>query len=267
MRHITLEGLLLGLDDLLTKRQAALKSFLNGAANVALLTSYRDEIKALPAVLRGRPLADELETTDARHDGFGGALWFLTEAYLRLPNVTPAMLLAVKKIRETLIPKLEELSFAFTIQADSAKKRKDKLADLKADLESFPVAGGTLYDWAVAFVTAGVEIDVLLSQRADAKDRAAATSLRSDAVGALNRLRKSLAAELKRDSKLPKDLDEQVFAYFDLLETNAAAAAAEEKKKKAAEKAAKEAKAGAPDAAAEPGSPAGSPPVDPGKPG
>ena len=102
MRYISLASLLLSLDDLLTKRLAALQSFSNGAANEKLLTAQRDKIAALPAVLMGRPLADELDAADARHDGSGGAIWFLIEAYLRHPDTTPAMIEAAKKIRAAL---------------------------------------------------------------------------------------------------------------------------------------------------------------------
>jgi hypothetical protein len=95
----------------------------------------------------------------------------------------------------------------------------------------------------VSFVAAGEQLDVLLSTRADARDRATAARLRVDAIGALNRLRKSLAVEAKHDPSLPADLDAQVFAYFDLLETKAAEGYAEAKKKAKTAKDAKEASA------------------------
>jgi hypothetical protein len=83
----------------------------------------------------------------------------------------------------------------------------------------------------VDFVAAGEKIDTLLSERADAKDRAEAATLRADTIGLLNRLRKSLKVEQKNNPSLPADLDTQVFGYFDLLETNAAEAYAEAKRK------------------------------------
>ena len=254
MRHILLESLLVGLDDLLTKRRPALESFANGAANVKLLVTQRDRIASLPAVLVGRPLTDELEVCDVRHDGFGGSIWFFVEAYLRHPDTTPAMFDAAKKIRAAFIPVLDELTAKYEAEAKAAKDHKAALVSLKSELSLFPVAGGTLYDWAASFVAAGEQLDVLLSKRADAKDRATAAQLRVDAVGMLNRLRKSLAAEAKHDPSLPADLDAQVFAYFDLLETKAAESYAEAKKKA---KAAKDAKAAAPVAPAVPADPPG----------
>ena len=231
MRHIHLESLLLGLGDLLTKRLAALQSFSNGAANVKLLTNYQTKVAALPGVLLGRPLSDELDQTDSRHDGVGGGIFFVTEAYMRHPDTTPEMIAAAKKIRTELIPALEVLNATYESEANAAKTHKAQLSALKPALDMFPVAGGTLYDWAVAFIAAGEKLDTLLSERADAKDRAAAARLRTEVVGVINRLRKSLAAEMKIDPSLPADLDQQVFGYFDLLETKAAEAYADAKRK------------------------------------
>jgi hypothetical protein len=179
---------------------------------------------ALPAIATGLPLVDELDTADKRHDGLGAAIWFLLEAYLRHPDTTPAMVEAAKKIRAAFIPTLEELGASYEAEAKAAMDRKPDLTKLEAELKMFPVGGATLYDWATAFLAAGEHISTLLSARADAKDRKAATRLRAETIGALNRLRKTLALEMKHDPKLPADLDAQVFGYFDLLEAKAAGA-------------------------------------------
>jgi hypothetical protein len=225
MRHILLESLLAGLDDLLTKRRDALESFANGAANVPLLVFERDGIAALPAALLRRPPGEELDVWDTRHEGLGGGIWFLVEAYVRHPDTTPALVEAARKIRAAFIPVLDGLT---------ARDHTAVLASLKPELSRFPVAGGTLYDWAAGFVAAGAQLEGLRSQRADAEERAAAAQLRVDAVGTLNRLRKSLAAEARYDPTLPEDLDAQVFAYFDLLEIKATEAYADARKKASA---------------------------------
>jgi hypothetical protein len=242
MRHILLESLLLGVDDLLGKRLPALQSFANGAANVKLLTSQRARLAALPAALRGRPLAEELGLADGRHDGLGASIWLVIEAYLRHPDMPPETIEAAKRIQATIIPTLDDLTVTYEAEARAAKENKDALTDLKKDLDLFPVPSGTLYDWAVSFVAAGEQLGILLSTRADAKDRVDATKLRATMIGTLNRLRKSLAAEQQDDPSLPADLDAQVFAYFDLLEEKAAAAAAEAKKAEAKKAEAKKAK-------------------------
>lgn len=248
MRHITLRNLLLALEDLLTKRLAPLQSFDAGQASVKPLALRRDKIAALPPDLTGRPLADELALIDTQHDGFGGAVWFLTEAYLRLPGATPALVDAANKIRAAFISNLDVLKARYDAEAQAAKEHAPSLATLKTELMAFPVAGGTLYDWAAGFIAAGKQIDALLSQRADAKDRKTATMLRGETLAKLNRLRDDLADALKDDPSLPADLDDQVFGYFDLLEKNDAEAAAQEKKK-AAEAAKKKAAEAAAEAA------------------
>jgi hypothetical protein len=231
MRHILLESLHLGLADLLSKRLAPLQSFANGAANVPLITIQYTKISALPKALLGRPLVDELDATDARYDGVGGAIYYMTEAYLRHSDTTPQMIAAAKQIRTELVPALDSLSATYESEAMKAKAHKAQLATLKPALDLFPVVGGTLYDWAVDFVSAGEKLDTLLSERADAKDRAEASVLRSDTLGLLNRLRKNLKAEQKANPSLPADLEDQVFGYFDLLESNAAEAYAAAKRK------------------------------------
>ncbi len=231
MRHTSLESLLLGLADLLSKRLPALESFANGAANIALLTLYHTRISALPRALLGRPLVDELDAADSRHDSVGGGIYFITEAYLRHSDTSPELIAAAKRIRAELIPALDSLSATYESEASMARLHKERLTALKPMLDLFPVVGGTLYDWAVDFVEAGEKIDTLLSERADAKDRAEASALRSDTIGLLNRLRKSLKAEQKANPSLPNDLETQVFGYFDLLESNAAEAYATAKRK------------------------------------
>jgi len=243
MRHISLGNLLLGLEDLLTKRAAPLLSFEAGKASIKTLTTRRDAIAALPPDLTGRPLAQELSRIDAEHDGLGGAIWFLAEAYLRLPGATPAMIDAIHKIRAAFIPSLDVLKARYDAEAQAAKEHASALSTLKAELSAFPVVGGTLLDWATGFIAAGKQLDTLLSQRADAKDRKAASTLRNEILAKLNRLRDDLADALKDDPSLPRDLEDQVFGYLDLLEKNDAIAAAQEKKKaaEAAKKSAEEA--------------------------
>ena len=105
-------------------------------------------------------------------------------------------------------------------------------------LQLFPIAGNkTLADWAEPHVAAGETLGTLLSQRADAKDRAAAGRLRSAGIGLLNRLRDELARARKVDVSLAATLDQDLFAYADLLEVASATEAAEAKKAAEAQKA------------------------------
>lgn len=248
MVHLTLSSLILALADLLTKRLPALQSFEAGKASVPFLILRRERIDALPQELKGRPLADELNAVDTRHDGLGAVLWFHVEAILRHPDSTPEMVAAAQKIRAALIPALEVLRARYDVEAKAAKDREPLLADLKPALMMFPVhTGGTLDDVATAFVAEGKKLDALLSNRADTKDRKRATALRAEVLSKLTRLRDDLADAMKDDASLPTDLEAQVFGYIDMLAKKDAEAAAEEKKKAAAKKKGAEASAdGAP---------------------
>jgi hypothetical protein len=231
VRYISLISLFVGLNDLLTKRLAALQSSAAGSASVKVLTGQRDLLATLPAIVAGRPLVEELDAADERHDGLGYALWHILEAYLLHPDTPPELLQAAKKIRAAFIPTLEDLVVSYPAEAKAAMDRKPELSKLKPELSMFPVAmgGATLHDWATSFLASGEAIDKLLSARADIdrKGRKEAARLRAETIGILNRLRKNLASERKHDASLAADLDGQVFGYFDLLEKTAADAQAQ----------------------------------------
>jgi hypothetical protein len=219
---LNLTDLKLGLRDLFDKRAADLHKSKAGKFYEPALKEQLESIEALPPVLTGgTPLATELDAMDARHDGFGAAIYFTTEVYLRLPDVDPAVAEAARRIRAAFIPALGDLSAPYAVEADRAIERKPLLVSMKADLKRFDVAsGGTLLDVATSFLHAGEKIHELLSDRADAlgASRKEATALRPATIGILNRFRADLARELKKDKNLPRDLDHRVFGYFDTLE-------------------------------------------------
>ena len=212
----------LGLDDLLTKRHAALVSTHAGKGQEQVLTAQRNDIAALPETSpRGRAFTEEIASADEDHDGFGYALWHLTEAILRAPNSTPEMRQAAQHVRDAFIPATTALQASYADEAAAARSRKGKLVDVKADLEALPIpGGGTAYDWAVAFLAAGEKLSELLSNRADAEavTRKNAQLLRSETIGILNDLRRAIAREKRRNPSLPDDIDAQIFGYLDDLE-------------------------------------------------
>lgn len=157
--------------------------------------------------------------TDTLHDGLGGAIWFMTEAYLRSPVVSPQVADTARRIRATFIPALNELNATYATEAHAALQRKELLEQHRDALESLPVAENkTMFDWTKAFVEAGERLHQLLSDRADAAEgsRKEAGALRAGTIGMLNRLRGTLADEVEHDPALPRDLDDQVFGYFDV---------------------------------------------------
>jgi hypothetical protein len=211
----------LGLADLLTKRLATLSLSAVGKGYVPVLSAKQKAIDELPPALLGKPLAEELGQVDFEHDGLGRGIWLQTESYMQLPNVPADVLAAAKRIRAAFIPELARLQEPYADQAEAAKSRAAAIGTLEADLKKFPLASGqTLYDWAVAFNASGEKLSALLSKRGDVdtKARKAASKLRSEAVGLLNRVRAAVADEVAANPALPRDLDAQIFGYFDVLE-------------------------------------------------
>jgi hypothetical protein len=232
---LTLTDVNLGIRDLLDKRNADLLLTKAGKYYHPLLEEQRDALDALPTALTGgAPFAAELDLIDARHDGYGGTIYFVTEVYLRLPDAPAAIVEAARRIRLAFIPTLNELGASYPVEAERALERKPLLVSMKSDLLLFPMAGGgTLVDVATSYLAAGEEINDKLSSRADVPKgaRKAAAQLRSSIVGLLGRLRADVLRELKKNSALPQDLEQKIFGYFDTLESMhqpAAAKATEE---------------------------------------
>jgi hypothetical protein len=222
-RRLNLADIYLGLEDLFTKRHDALLLTRSGKGQDEVLSVQRDEINALPATMTGgRAFADELAATDDEHDALGYALWHLTEAYIRAPGSGPELVETALRVRDAFVPEISHLQASYADEAAAAGLRKDHLGILQADLKRLPIEGGSAYDWARAFVTAGEKLSTLLSQRADAESqtRKNAQILRSETIGILNDLRRAIAREKKRNSFLPADIDELIFGYFDTLEDN-----------------------------------------------
>ncbi|MGK3998475.1 hypothetical protein [Sorangium sp. So ce1024] len=238
MQSLTLSDLKLGLTDLLDKRKSALLRSSTGKTYEPILAKKLEEISALPPVMiGGKALAAELEETDVEHDSFGKAVWYMTEAYLRHPQISPETAAAATRIRRAFIPALSELKASYADEARAAIERKKLLKQHKADLERFLVADGeTLHDWISGFLDAGERLHAMLSDRADMKEasRKGAGALRAATLGLLSRLRAGIADEVEHNPKLPPDLDAQVFGYLDELHVPRAAAAKAKKAKRAA---------------------------------
>lgn len=234
-RFLNLADLKLGLDDLFGKRHPALLASNIGKSYEPMLDEKRHAINALPAALTGgKPLAEDLASTDDDHDGFGGAIWHLTEAYIRLPIKEAKIVEAIKRIRAALIPGLSELRESYADEAETAIRRQGELGQIEADLKSIPIVmgGTTLYDWATGYLGAGEKLSTLLSERADATPggRTGANKLRSETIALLNRARGAIVDECAISTVLPNDLDAQIWGYLDELEGHRADAVARGRK-------------------------------------
>lgn len=235
-RFLNLADMKLGLDDLLGKRHPALVLSSIGQSYEQMLVEKRVAVDNLPAAFTGgKPLAETLGSTDVEHDGFGGALWHVTEAYLRLPAKDEQIVGAIERIRAALIPDLSGLRDSYADEAEAAIRRKGELPQIEADLKRIPVAmgGTTLHDWATAFLGAGEKLSVLLSDRADVSSsgRTGANKLRGETIGLLNRARAAIADECASSKALPNDLDAQIWGYLDELEGQRADAVARARNK------------------------------------
>jgi hypothetical protein len=225
MRNLTIADLKLALRNLLGERKADL--LLSGAGKLyeKQLAARLKDIEALPEALTGgRPLAADLAETDETHDSLGEALFYYGEAILRLPTAPADVKAAAQRIRDTFVPRLGVLRDSYADEAAAAAKNRRALAELKSELEAMPVpvpTGGTLLDWATAFVDCGDKLDKLLDARSLTGTGllpAQVIQLRTTTIGVLGRFRGALADELAVEAELPRDLDMRVFSYIDQLQ-------------------------------------------------
>lgn len=223
MHDLNLEELLLGLNDLLDMRGEGLDKIDDGTYR-NLATRQRDGIQGLPPELIGTPLKELVGAADQRHDGYGGALWFLGESIRRCPDSPEAAQKVAKFINTELVPTRKTLQAPLATEAAKAKQAEPKVEAKRADLEGVPTPDGkNVYVWASEMIGAGKELDRLLSQRADVRttagDRSRAGVLRGETLGILSDLRTHVRRALQGRPELPRDLDGQIFGYFDELQT------------------------------------------------
>lgn len=224
MRDLTVGDLKLALRDLLGTNVAELRMSKTGALYEGRLRAKQKALEEIPdPATRAMPLADELASKDAEHDGLGTAIHYFCLAVEAHPSLAPAIKAAAKKTRETFVPQLGVLRRPYADEAAAALEKTPELVRLDKELTSLRVpGGGTLATWATAFLAAGDSIDGLLRERAKAMntgENAAATApLRSATVGLLGRFRDALRDEIEDEgSALPEGHEAKLFAYIDQL--------------------------------------------------
>ncbi len=126
--------------------------------------------------------------------------------------------------------KTRTLTDSYAEEAAAAKKNRAKVTELEQDLKLFPVPEGkTLFDWVNAFLDAGDSLAELLHHRVAATSpspQGSVGKLRSDTIGLLYKFRSTLQSEIAENEALPRDLEQQVFGFFDELDERRAAAKA-----------------------------------------
>jgi len=224
MRYLTLADLKLALINLLNERKSELSVSDTGKLYTKQLHAKLDEIQKLPEALTGgRPLAHELGTTDIEHDAIGESLYYYAEAIIRNPLLPIPVKRSAQRVRDTFVPRLDVLRESYADQAAAALENREELTRLENDLKALPVPlGGTMLEWATAFVERGETMHRLLSDRSLSAGAAPlpehAIKLRASTIGVLTRFRAALADELDVSPDLPRDLDTKLFSYFDELQ-------------------------------------------------
>ena len=224
MRNLTLGDLRLALRDLLGDKLTELRLSATGKLYEPRLRAKQQQIEAIPDTAGSQaPLAKELGEADIRHDGFGGASYYLCRAIEAHPTLPASLKQAAADVQKTFVPQLEILRASYPDEAAAALDKRPELVRLKAELKSLAVpGGGTLLGWMTSFINAGDDIDKLLRERATAlatgENAAAAGPLRGATVGLLGRFRDALGDEIHEESgKLPEGYDARLFAYVDKL--------------------------------------------------
>ncbi|MRG90447.1 hypothetical protein [Polyangium spumosum] len=221
MKYLSLAALKVAFADLFSERHPALVLSGAGKTYEPILLAKKQQIDALPGTLTGsKPLAEEIAEADDMHDGFGGAIWHMAEAYARWPKAPEHVRAAALRVRAAIIPELDNLQASYVEEVHAAIENRKKIEGLKTDLQLIPVAEGlTLLDWAEGYVGTAEQIGTLLSQRADADTgaRRDAGRIRTAALAVLGRFRGALNDEVSVNLALPRDLEAQVFGLFDQL--------------------------------------------------
>jgi hypothetical protein len=234
MSKLTLGDLDLGLANLFGLRKTALDASVSGKLYGPMLAKRHAAILALPETLRGKaPLAEELGAADADYDGYGGAIFTYLDGVEQAPGLSNDTRAAAKRIRAAFVPARSALTDSYAEEAAAAKKNRAKVTDLENDLKQFPTPEGkTLFDWVNAFLDAGDKLAELLHQRANASSttpQGSVGKLRGETLGLLHQFRATLRAEISENESLPRDLEQQVFAYLDELEGRRGAVKGKEK--------------------------------------
>ncbi|MDX9722170.1 MAG: hypothetical protein RBU37_15620 [Myxococcota bacterium] len=221
MQHLFVTDLYRALEDLLCHRVEALR---RSTICAGYERSLRARFEALESLMPGvdcTPIAVAADLVDLAHDGFGAAIFALTEAYRYVPELEPQLRDAALRIQTALVPELDRLRSPHRLEAEAARSNRARLPALRADLCRFPCAeGSTLDDWAESFVESGERLGALAlcPSSTDEVVPPEAFDLRAPIMRLLLNMRQGLDDELRIDPSLPRDLEAQIFGFFDELE-------------------------------------------------
>ena len=217
MKRFTGDELYLVLKDALDERGSHIGMLRAGAD---FLVRLRQELASLEQALGlsqdKLPLAAELAAADQRHDALGRGVRAVCDACTENPLVDPQTQARAARVRDAFVPNAGEWIESYAMEAARASQRRPKLDELGAELLALQTPDGLpLQAWVVAYLNAGRELEVLLSQRATLlqRDPALLAASRYRILALLQDLRNTIQAEVRLRPDLPRDLEARIFAY------------------------------------------------------
>jgi len=220
MQNLLLAELVHVAEDLLQRRGEALGRVAVGPIFRTLLEKAVAEYNALPAALRGVPMANLLAAADARHDGWLRSIFGLRDVMRGASMPTLAMLAAADFLDNGFGPIPRESVAPYAQEVQRAADRAAKVAANSEVLAAVPTPdGGTLLAWAEAYLDAGRALGELLSSRADelsgGGSRGAAPALRGRFMGLLGDLRTNVRREVEAGTGVGPEFEAALFGYAD----------------------------------------------------
>lgn len=237
MKYTTLGDFNLYLNHLLhdPNQQALLSGLLSWQLFGPILRDQHSALLKLPPALvsEGKALAAELREADAEHDGTYRAIYHLLRAYQELPDAASGAQAKAKALQQALVPDLGLTRASYADEAHAVVARQARVQPLDANLDAFPVEGGTLRGWVERLDASAHKLAELLALRAhkDVDNLPAgvvgeAAALRGNILGTLQHFRDALRAELRQKPHLPADAEWRVFQMLDNLAQSRSAASA-----------------------------------------
>lgn len=227
MQDLTLDELSQGAKAIITgDKLVAFQQTYAALTYLALVQSIVGRIEALPAALRGRPLADLLRDSDVVRDHWVRTIWYFCEALRLCPASTEPMRQAANSITQRFAISLDDIKDSYAENQSKAEQQEKWMAGEGPKLAQVPTPDQrTLADWMQDFIQSGKVFGGLLGARGDVvadSDRSIAATLRSEALGLFSELRTVLRREITARPELPANLEKSLFGTLDALQELAA---------------------------------------------
>lgn len=203
------------------ERAATIQASVNAPMFLAAIDKDLTELDTIPgAYVEDDAIGVGLAEADFSFDGFGAAGYFRIESELRLPEVLAARREALQAAQADMFPSLGHFRVSYAQEAADTRPKVALLEKHRATLESLPTTDGTVFDWGVRHVEAGLRIEALLAERALAAgasdiDRRRIVELRSHLVSLINAFRQALAHEAILRPEVPANAVAMVFSLLD----------------------------------------------------